>query len=1635
MNYDRNFDIRNYICDLEAHPKKRNAYKCPNCDSFKLTISPSNSQYKCWGCEDTAAIARILTEPERTEHRREREYLANTSKPKPKLKPKATQLVGAQTDSTCLETGSTTSADVRPPANPSTPNSSNLDIANPTTSDKVDEPSEAAINSTTNQPAEPTINSTATIQAEERATNPTTNQPAEPIINSTTNQPTEPIINSTATIQAEEPATNPTTNQPAEPATNSTGTNQPEEQLRPIKPTGTKQHQNPPIILETKELWPAHFEHLIKEGFAGEQINQWIADGLVCSLQEEQALTAGFKLWNPDTKEWFNSSGIFIRFTDSFGQLRVDTPITRPNSSLAKYITPVGYKSEAMIPANCKVITEGWKDAQAGTEIGQLPTGAIAGVSHYHKALIKNAGYTILFDYDGRHNPSVFSNLFHAGLWVNGKIQLIPEIQGQPKAGLCEYFKAGHTPDDYKKLIDSALTPHEFLMQWPLHWEGMPDKRRSLSVRLALKLAATHLDSYQQEDLIKRIAKATGYSMGLLRTDLAKAKKNLNIQAFKGNRSTRNSSPGKGGSSGGHNHNGGNDNSSNRGNGGNGGRGGNADFDGNDNIWNEPESWNGQIGYWKYDEDSESSVFCGRCNFDFYVEAEVADSAGGGFVLAFKHSSSPSQCRLILNSTDHTNPDKFVDALKRNLHTSVVCNLTKEQLNALIHKRQEEYRINRNGKIYHRIECYGQQPDGTWVLKGNKVDENNNWQPVIYQFTKNGQPLTEEESGWVFAEVGASEDEIPCPELAPENPEALRTLLKASQEFFGEENLSPLLLMIGWVVAGLHSQEIYSLDRCFPLLNAYGEPGSCKTLAGEAALSLIGINWPDDGMLSKSSISALYEHGSKTGSLPMIMDDPPRNPEIDEVLKTWYNWKSRKVRGNTQKPKSPLGVISNHVMSEDQAAGYTRNIRVPFKKMTRDGNSAFQRLRDAQRTASGAFPQLLRLEYKAEAVNAIELELLLHLPKAHARIAKSLAITIYYASKVIEEAGFGWDIKRWVIENLCPAENDADSAGDSLKDFVELIQTLKARGEVGDWNLQRVVVKEEEFVAIRQREVWTLVDKHFKPTTYNLKALKPLVQAVGGRTDNQLQWFNVCKEETKTFYNKLVAPTYVDGEPVEPLPPRRERCKCWLIPGYLFDNPDSSPPDTPPPNTPLPGSPPSNGSPSSSPSGSSKQQPKPTTSSTPASSSQQPKPTTSTPASSSQQPKPTTSSTPASSSQQQNLTTSSTPASSKQPTQTTSSTPAPNSPTITSTTHLTDGATSNTTTSGRCTEKNTGVPDVYQNLVQAETLTTSTVSDFQTVDCTVVLDFEEERERKNLENAEERVANFSEPVLSQSSNDWALVQGSQNSVPVDVSACTDSSEYQMPPDECTEVDDSTPGIWLRMNFDVALERLIEYTLANSPKAITAVMAILTSEMNVAIWERLNHYQRQQLTRIVFNSLKECQIQEQLQSFACLPDGLKVAAWGLLSDSQKQRLKNLPKWVAVPSNMNIKALAKWLIELDSVENGRIFASADAMAELYGQMESWYNNLREDSRHTIDISGFWERASAIFNARIFDDVRDCLFRVRQFVGTHIDPQIIWLENCRLVDVPAPPHFNFYKFVTADGQTISTAGGDSFEVVGGI
>ncbi len=552
------------------------------------------------------------------------------------------------------------------------------------------------------------------------------------------------------------------------------------------------------------------------------------------------------------------------------------------------------------------------------------------------------------------------------------------------------------------------------------------------------------------------------------------------------------------------------------------------------NAWKAPMSHGGEIGEWITVGKGEDAkrIWQPLCNFDFVVEREVKDDFGGALVLQVKRSFENHQARIILNSTDYTKPDTFTDALKKALGVGVVCNLSKAQLGALINVRLHEYRTTRQGKLFKRIDRYGQQADGTWVFRDR-------------QYTKDGSPTNENETGWVFNPSLGKDDFIPCPEQAPEDPGALKRLVDASRQFFGSKNINQVLLTMGWVVAGLHSQEIFKHDNSFALDNLHGEPGSCKTLAAETALSLVGTNWSQVGMLARVSTSALYEHGSRTGSLPFVWDDPERNPENEELAKSWYNWKPRKVRGNEQTPHSPMGITSNHVFGGDQAATYTRFVRTPFERASEGSKESFQDLKAAQAKASGAFPQLLKLGYAADAIATLERELLSYLPLAHARIAQSLAIVTWYAQKVVELTGGTEDIKQWVINSLCKAENDGDNAGDSLRDFCEKILALESESLIGEWNF----VQGKKFVAIHYSSVWALVDARFKPATYNQKSLKSLILKAGGNIRFTAK-FAQSRDQQLAYERALL--TSPDGLQK----PFRVAKAAWLIPIQYFE-PDS----------------------------------------------------------------------------------------------------------------------------------------------------------------------------------------------------------------------------------------------------------------------------------------------------------------------------------------------------------------------------------------------------------------------------------------------------------------------------------------------
>ena len=236
----------------------------------------------------------------------------------------------------------------------------------------------------------------------------------------------------------------------------------------------------------------AHFDHLTDEGFSAEQIWKMEKFG-VKSLTAKEASSENFKVWNK--QRFISEAGLKLPFTETFSQIRFNQPIARDNGKPAKYLTPLKAKSQAYIPDGCKIITEGFKDAWSGKFHGGIPTGAIAGVSHTVKALPAGCGHNFLFDSDGWHNPQVMAMLLLSAFHTGGKVQLIPEIEGQPKAGLCEYFKAGYGPDDYAELVAKAMYPDQLIYEWIKRWKNYRPDIQARCTKIALTYTLKYGDA------------------------------------------------------------------------------------------------------------------------------------------------------------------------------------------------------------------------------------------------------------------------------------------------------------------------------------------------------------------------------------------------------------------------------------------------------------------------------------------------------------------------------------------------------------------------------------------------------------------------------------------------------------------------------------------------------------------------------------------------------------------------------------------------------------------------------------------------------------------------------------------------------------------------------------------------------------------------------------------------------------------------------------------------------------------------------------------------------------------------------------------------------------------------------------
>lgn len=238
-----------------------------------------------------------------------------------------------------------------------------------------------------------------------------------------------------------------------------------------------------------------HRDHLTSEGFSDALIQSWQDSGRIFSVSDAQAIELGFCVVRDGTKH--SSPGLI--FGDESGipwQLRADTPIERTKGRPAKYLTMSG-PARAIMPDGAKWLTEGWKDAQAGTHLGGITLGALAGVSHARKCLPQGSGHSFIFDSDAWVNPAVMLALISAAQHTGGKVQIVPTIDGQPKGGLCEWFKVGATQDDFKALLSEAMSIPELLMAWARRLGETPPVPRAKGLRWLCKKSLLLLDSEQ----------------------------------------------------------------------------------------------------------------------------------------------------------------------------------------------------------------------------------------------------------------------------------------------------------------------------------------------------------------------------------------------------------------------------------------------------------------------------------------------------------------------------------------------------------------------------------------------------------------------------------------------------------------------------------------------------------------------------------------------------------------------------------------------------------------------------------------------------------------------------------------------------------------------------------------------------------------------------------------------------------------------------------------------------------------------------------------------------------------------------------------------------------------------------------
>jgi hypothetical protein len=561
-----------------------------------------------------------------------------------------------------------------------------------------------------------------------------------------------------------------------------------------------------------------------------------------------------------------------------------------------------------------------------------------------------------------------------------------------------------------------------------------------------------------------------------------------------------------------------------------------------------------ELGYWKKAvKGSDNGVewqWIPKAGFSFIVERELVgvNNAFGGLVLQVKRSYDPvnEQDRVVVPAEALHKVADFINCLGRSTGKVYLVNkLKQEELHKYLHKELAAYRA-RGGQVYKLSERIGRQADGTWVFPD-------------CQISADGRFITESESGWVFNHALIAKEKIPLPKINEQQElEVLKRLVEAMRNFFGEAGFMPAFFTMAFTIAGLFYDEIQEEEGFFPVLGLYGDAGTGKTIAAVTALSLLGLD--HRAKLHKTSESAYHERFKLMGGLTQFLDDPDK-AQIDWVcqqVKMQYGGGSRFVRENNQDPHSPLMVASNYSIADDDSITLSRLIRLLFEATPNP--VAFPELHSVSRLCSCVLPELIKFGYPQHLVKDLESRLIAKLPKAHARLASSLALVTYYAFRLGELSGAVSEAEVWqYLSLLCGEANEDESKKSSLDDFIDRLLILRSQTEIGEWNCRLITEggnlenRNYKSLAVYLHGVWSLMSRYFKnQLPYSQKMVRQQIEKAGGKSYSK-QKFHLDKDSSVTYGRlKVNARADANGEIVPPTPPEMVTRSCVEIPVSLL---------------------------------------------------------------------------------------------------------------------------------------------------------------------------------------------------------------------------------------------------------------------------------------------------------------------------------------------------------------------------------------------------------------------------------------------------------------------------------------------------